>query len=103
MAQKKFTVKQKVNTNGVERNVYANITCEETELDALLAMLEGEYTVMAELKSGGTSTAVTAYNLLSRVTFRAEDKANMSGAIFASNGGLVIKNSLSVDAVTDAP
>uniref|UniRef100_UPI004047858B hypothetical protein n=1 Tax=Aliarcobacter sp. TaxID=2321116 RepID=UPI004047858B len=101
MAQKKFSLSQTVNANGVIKKVYANITCEESEIDTVLNMLEGEWTVMIEHKSGGSDATVASYNLLERVTFRAEGKANMSGAIFASNGGLVIKNGLSQDEITD--
>ena len=101
MAQKKFSVTQKVNANGVVKTVYSTITCEESEIDSILAMLEGEYTVMIEFKKGGTDAVVASYNLLERITFRAEGKANMSGAIFASNGGLVVKNGLSTDEITN--
>lgn len=101
MAQKKFSISQKVNANGVVKTVYATITCEESEIDSILAMLEGEYTVMIEFKKGGTDAVVASYNLLERITFRAEGKSNMSGAIFASNGGLVVKNGLSVDEITN--
>lgn len=99
MAQKKFAVKQKVNVNNVSKIIYANIVCEESEIDSVLTMLEGEYSVMIEDRKGGSDAVVTSYNLLERVTFRAEGKANMSGAIFANNGGLVIKNSINADEV----
>lgn len=101
MAQKEFTVKQKVNANGVIRNAYATVVCEESEINSIVGMLEGEYTVMAEHSKGGSDAQVNAYNLLTRATFKAEGKANMQGAIFASNGGLVIKNGLSVDEITN--
>lgn len=96
---KKYSINQKVNCNGVTKIVYASVVCAESEIDSILAMLEGQYTVMAELKKGGTDAVVSSYNQLPRVTFKAEGKKNMSGAIFASNGGLVIKNGLSVDEI----
>lgn len=101
MAQKKFSISQKVNANGVVKIIYTNVTCEESEIDSILAMLEGEYTVMIEHKKGGSDAVVAVYNLLERVTFRAEGKSNMSGAIFANNGGLVVKNGLSTDEITN--
>lgn len=100
MAQKKYTIKQKVNASGVTKNVTANVVCEEAELDALLATLEGQYTVMAELKSGGNDTQTNSYNLLSRVTMKAEGSEAVFGSIFASNGGLVIKNTINADELT---
>lgn len=97
MAIKKYTISQTVKCNNVEKKVYASITCNEAELDAFLATLEGEYIVMGEIKRGGTDANVTSFNLLPRITFRAEGKKNISSAIFANNGGLVVKNGISVD------
>lgn len=99
MANKKYTIHQTANCNGVKKDVYASVTCAESELDSLLALLEGSYIVMGEVKRGGTDAVVSTYNQLPRVTFKAEGKKNMSGAIFASNGGLVIKNGASVDEI----
>ena len=97
MAIKKYTISQTVKCNNVEKKVYATITCNESELDAFLATLEGQYIVMGEVKRGGTDANVTSFNLLPRITFRAEGKKNISSAIFANNGGLVVKNGISVD------
>lgn len=101
MAQKKFQISQRVNLNGVLSNRYATVVCDETEIDSVLATLEGEYSVMVEHASGGSDAVVASYNLLQRITFKAEGMANMTGAIFASNGGLAIKNNLSIDELTD--
>lgn len=97
MSIKKYTISQTAKCNNVEKKVYASITCNEAELDAFLATLEGEYIVMGEIKRGGTDANVTSFNLLPRITFRAEGKKNISSAIFANNGGLVVKNGISVD------
>lgn len=101
MAQKKFKISQKANANGVVKYSSSVITCEETEIDTVLATLEGEYTVYIEHTSGGSDALVTNYNLLERVTFAAEGKANMRGGIYGSNDGLIIKNSISPDDLRD--
>lgn len=97
MAIKKYTISQTANCNGVTKTVYSSITCNESELDAFLATLEGTYIVMGEVKRGGTDAVVASYNQLARVTYKAEGRKNIGGAIFASNGGLIIKNGVSVD------
>lgn len=100
MAQKKFKLTQKVNLNGVIKTVYSSIVCDETEIASFLAHLEGEYTVMVEHSSGGSDAVVASYNLLERVTYGAEGKANMRGGIYASGTGLAIKNSSNADEVS---
>lgn len=98
--QKQFSIRQNAKLNGVPKTIYANVVCEESELDSLLATLEGEYVVMGEVRKGGSDADVKSYNLLERVTYRADGKKNISGAIFANNGGLVMKENTTVDSLT---
>lgn len=100
MAQKTFNIRQTVNLNGAISNRFATVVCEETEIDSILATLEGEYTVMVEHVSGGSDAVVSSYNLFAKATFKAEDTKNMIGGIYPSNGGLVIKNTIGPDDMT---
>ncbi len=101
MAQKKFQIKQKVNLGDSVKTAYATVVCEENEIDTLLAVMPGEITVMIEHKSVGNDNTVASYNVLERVTFKAEGRDNTSSGIYGSNGGLIVNNNIDSDAITN--
>jgi hypothetical protein len=100
MAAKQYRLTQRVNLNGAMTTVSAFITCEATELDAFLGLLEGEVTVFEELKKVGVAdTLVNSYNRISKISLPAEGGRF---AMIKPKGSLIVKNSVGVDDVTSA-
>ena len=95
---KKFLVQQKVKLTGVDYYSTAVVyATSASELSPFLALLEGEYTVMEEALKGGTATNVTNYDLLTRVSAKAEDTISGYASIFPSQRGFAITNGKSAD------
>lgn len=95
---KKFLVQQKVKLNGVDYYASATVYAgSAAELSSFLALLEGEYTVMEEALKGGTATNVTNYDLISRISAKAEDTVSGYGSIFPNNRGFAVTNGKSAD------
>ena len=101
MANKKYRVVQKVTVNGATKYASMSIVCENTELDAIKDLLEGEITVYEQVGDpvGSATQNVIDYNLLSRVSL--SDGAETKKTFFASNP-LILKNTKNVDEVAAA-
>ena len=100
MAIKEFKITQNVMINGALVARFTKIECEESDIAVFTAMLEGEVVVYEEKsRSGSSTTPVTSYNLLQRVTFKGDVK-NTFGGIYGSGNGLVIKNNINSDEIT---
>lgn len=100
MATKSYKLTQRVNLNGNMVVSTAFMSCDQNELAAFLALLEGEVTVYEETqKVGVADTLVTSHNKISKILMPAE------GSRFASirpKGSLIVKNTVGVDDVTAA-
>ena len=101
MAIKEFKVTQNVMINGALVTRFTKIECEESDIASFTAILEGEVIVYEEKsRAGSSTTSVPSYNLLQRVTFKGDVK-NTFGGVYGSGNGLVIKNNINSDEITN--
>ncbi len=76
MAIKTYNVTQHVNLNGVKKSTSFRFTGEQTELEGLLALLEGGYTVTEQndtlSNTAGSENLVTSYKRSTRIGMSAK-------------------------------
>lgn len=100
MAIKSYRIQQIVNLNGGKVTSTAFISCDTNELDAILALFEGELTVFEEVKKVGSSdTNVTSYNRVSKIMLPCEGGRFLT---IKPRVPLIAKNSTDVDKLTSA-
>lgn len=97
---KKHIISQNVLANGVQTYSSVTLYADEADIAPLVAIMEGKVTVFQEVSSSGTEANVASYDLLTRVSGKAQDTIAGFGTIFPSNRGLIIKNGKSPDEIT---
>ena len=101
MANKHYNVTQHVTLNGQKRSVSFVLYCEEADLTAFTALLEGGYTVTerndALTDMSGAGTNVTSYKRTNRISYNAkhDDGSFLSGAIRPFKGSIIFKSTAS--------
>lgn len=101
---KKYYITQKLNLNGKPVSVTLNITCDEAELDAFLALLEGGYEVKEVIKSDlvGANALVASTNPIVSIGLVGDLNGNpVYESIRPYSGAIHFKNTVSADDITD--
>lgn len=97
---KKHIISQVATLNGVPTYASVTLYADEADIPALTAIMEGKVTVFQEISTSGSDANVASYDLLTRVSGKAQDTIAGYGSLFPTNRGLIIKNGKSPDELT---